>query len=470
MAAGVENGAKASLFQDLKLKRRRLQDLMSVKSETYGNGSSCAVGADLQSNTSANSSENGYGYGSQSVTGREKRKTEDFCEKEKKFRATGSMLYTPPPYRNDLEADLQSNTSAESSENGYGSQSVAGRETRKTEDFCGKEKKFRATGSMLYTPPPYRNDLEADLQSNTSAESYENGYGSQMVAGRETRKTEDFCGKEKKIRATGSMLYTPPPYRNDLEADLQSNTSAESYENGYGSRSVAGRETRKTEDFCEKEKKNRATGTMLYTPPPYRNDLEADLQSNTSAESSENGYGSQMVAGRETRKTEDFCGKEKKIRATGTMLYTPPPYRNDLANGMYLGVAYGGLQPGLCENGENGGKETLGLGSKFLQNSLKMGLVPMSAPISGLLPMARMGLSGLSSSCAQNTKAKPLFLTTMPGGFVVTSTGPVPVAPPGSTPQQGSANNKRAYQNSASFSEIDYDVESRASPEPPFRP
>ena len=353
MAAAVENGAKANMFQDLKLKRRRLQDLLSLNSETYRNGSSCAV--------------------------------------------------------------------------------------------------------------------EADLQSNTSAKSSKNGYGSQSVAGRETRKTEDFCETEKKIRATGTMLYTPPPYRNDLEADLQGNTSPKSSENGYGSQSVAGRETRKTEDFCEKEKKIRATGTMLYTPPPYRNDLEADLQSNTSVESSENGYGSQSVAGRETRKTEVFGEKEKKIRATGTMLYTPPPYRNDRVNGMYLGVAYVGLPPGLCENGENG-KETLGLGSRFLHNSLKIGLVPMSAPLSGLLPMARMGLSGLSSSCAQNIKAQPLFLTTMPGGFVVTSTGPVAVAPSGGTPQKGSANNKRAYQNSASFSGTDDDVDSRASSEPSFNP
>ena len=466
MAAVVENGAKANLFQDLKLKRQRLKDL-AMDSETYGNGSSCAVEADLQRNTSAKSSENSYG--SQSVAGRETRKTEDFCEKEKKCRATGTMLYTPPPYRNDLEADLQSNTSAKISENGYGSQSVAGRKTRKTEDFCEKEEKFRASGSMLYTPPPYRNDLEADLQSNTSAKISENGYGSQSVAGRKTRKTEDFCEKEEKFRATGSMLYTPPPYRNDLEADLQSNTSAKISENGYGSQSVAGRKTRKTEDFCEKEEKFRASGSMLYTPPPYRNDLEADLQSNTSAKSSKNGYGSQRVAGRETRKTEDFCEKAKKIRATGTMLYTPPPYRNDRVNGMYLGVAYVGSPSGLCENGENG-KETLGLGSQLPQSSLKMGLVPMSAPISGLLPMARMGLRGLSSSCAQNTKAQPLFLTTMPGGFVVTSTGPVPVAPSAGTPQQDSANNKRAYQNSASFSGTDDEVESTASSEPPFNP
>ena len=295
MAAVVENGAKASLFQDLKLKRRRLQDILSVNSETYRNGSSCVV--------------------------------------------------------------------------------------------------------------------EADRQSNTSAESSENGYGSQGVAGREARKTEDFFEKEKKIRATGSMLYTPPPYRNDLEADLQSNTSAESYENGYGSQSFAGRETRKTEDFCE---------------------------------------------------------KEKKIRATGTMLYTPPPYRNDRVNGMYLGVAYVGLPPGLCENGENGGKETHGFGSQFLQNSLRIGLVPMPAPMSGLLPMASMGLSGLSSYCAQKTNAQPLFLTTMPGGFVVTSTGPVPVAPSEGTPHQASANNKRAYQNSAGFPGTDDDGEFRASSEPPF--
>ena len=530
MAAVAENGAKASLFQDLKLKRRRLQDLMSVNSETYRNDSSCAVEADLQSNTCAESSENGYGsqsvagrktrktedfcgkeiniratgnsmlytpppyrsgleaglqsntcaessengYGSQSVAGRKTLKTEDFCEKEKNIRATGnSMLYTPPPYRSGLEAGLQSNTCAESSENGYGSQSVAGRKTLKTEDFCEKEKNIRATGnSMLYTPPPYRSGLEAGLQSNTCAESSENGYGSQSVAGRKTLKTEDFCEKEKNIRATGnSMLYTPPPYRSGLEAGLQSNTCAESSENGYGSQSVAGRKTLKTEDFCEKEKNIRATGnSMLYTPPPYRSGLEAGLQSNTCAESSENGYGSQSVAGRKTRKTEDFCGKEKKFRATGTMLYTPPPYRNDLVNGMYLGVAYVGLPPGLCENGENGGKETLGLGSQFLQNSLKVGLVPMSAPISGLLPMASMGLSGLSSYCDQNTKAQPLFLTTMPGGFRVTSTGPVPIAPSGGTPKQGSASNKRAYQNSANFSGTDDDVESRASSEPPFNP
>ena len=280
--------------------------------------------------------------------------------------------------------------------------------------------------------------------------------------------------KLKRRRLQDLLSVNSDTYRNGsscaVEADLQSSTSAESSENGYGSQSVAGRETRKTEDFCEKEKKSRATDTMLYTPPPYRNDLEADLQSNTSTESSENCYGSQSVAGREKRKTEDFFEKEKKIRATGTMLYTPPPYRNDRANGMYLGVAYGGLPPGLCENGENGGKETLGLGSQFLQNSLKIGLVPMPAPMSGLLPMASRGLGGLSSYCAQNTKAQPLFLTTMPGGFVVTSTGPVPVAPSGGTPQQGSANNKGAYQNSASFSGKDDDVESRASSEPPFNP
>ena len=221
---------------------------------------------------------------------------------------------------------------------------------------------------------------------------------------------------------------------------------------------------RRLQDLLAVDSETYANGTSCA--------IEADLQSNTSAESSESGYGSQSdfgsVTGRETRKTEDFHEKEEKFGATGNMLYTPPPYRNDLVNEMHLGVAYLGLPPGLCENGENG-NETLGSGSQFLQNSLKMGLVPMFAPISGLLPMTSMGFSGLSSSCAQNTKAQPLFLTTMPRGFVVTSKGPVPVAPSGGTPQQGSANNKRAYQKSASFSGTDDDVESRASSEPPFK-
>ena len=221
-----------------------------------------------------------------------------------------------------------------------------------------------------------------------------------------------------------------------------------------------------------KLKRRRLQDLLAVNSETYRNGSscaeEADLQSNTSAKSSENRYGSQSVAGRETRKTEDFCEKEKKIRATCNKLYTPPPYRNYPVNGMYLGQAHVGLPPGPSDNGENG-KETLGLGSQFLQNFLKIGLVPMFAPISGLLPMASMGLSGLSSSCAQNTKVQPLFLTTMPRGYVVTSTGPVPVAPSGGTPQQGSANNKRAYQNCACFLGTDDDVESRASSKSPFK-
>ena len=201
--------------------------------------------------------------------------------------------------------------------------------------------------------------------------------------------------------------------------------------------------------------------------------IEADLQSNTSAESSESGYGSQSdvgsVIGRDSQKTEDFPDtqeKEEKVGASGNMLFMPPPYGNEFVNGMHLGVAYVGLPPTLGGEEENG-HEKLGIGSQFLQNSLKMGLVPMFAPVSDLLPMTSMGLSGLTS--AQNTKAQPLFLTTMPGGFVITSMGPVPVMSTGYTAKQGKTCNKRDHQHSVNLSGTDDDVDSKASSEPPIK-
>ena len=203
--------------------------------------------------------------------------------------------------------------------------------------------------------------------------------------------------------------------------------------------------------------------------------IEADLQSNTSTESSESGYVSQWdissVNGRDQQKTDfqDVQEKEVKMGAAGNLLFMPPPYRNDLAKGMHIGFAYIGVPPTGGEAvGENNPES---FGSEFIQNSLKMGLVPMLAPISGFLPMTSMGLTGMSVTNEQNSKAgiQPLFLTTMPGGFVFTSKGPVPVMSTGYPAKESKTCNKRDQKQSFSMSGTDDDVDSRVSSEPPYK-
>lgn len=201
--------------------------------------------------------------------------------------------------------------------------------------------------------------------------------------------------------------------------------------------------------------------------------IEADLQSNTSAESSESGYASQSdvgsIFGKESQKVDDFQdAQEKKDRvgASGNVLLMPPPYGNDMANGMHIGVAYVGVSPTLGgEDEEKDAQNKLSMESQFLQNSIKMGLVPMLAPISGLLPMTSMGLTGLSTPQTSKAGVQPLFLTTMPGGFVFTSMGPVPVMSTGYSPKQGKTCSKRDYKYFAN----DDDTDSKASSEPPYK-
>ena len=206
------------------------------------------------------------------------------------------------------------------------------------------------------------------------------------------------------------------------------------------------------------------------------NGIETDLQSNISAESLESGYGSQSdissVNGRDQQKTLYQDGQEKEIKmgAASNLLYMPPPYRNDQANGMHIGMAYIGVAP--PSGGEGAGENNQeGFGSQFIQNSLKMGLVPMLAPISGLLPMTSMGLPGMSTTNKQAATAaiQPLFFTTMPGGFVFTSMGPVPVVSPGQQTKESSVGNKRVQKQSFCMSGTDDDVDSRASSEPPYK-
>ena len=206
--------------------------------------------------------------------------------------------------------------------------------------------------------------------------------------------------------------------------------------------------------------------------------IETDLQSNSSTESVESGYGSQSdlnsVNGRDQQKTTDQDDTEKDIKmgASSNLLFMPPPYRNDQTNGMHIGVAYIGVAPNRAAEG-TGENNVEGFGSEFIQNSLKMGLVPMLAPISGLLPMTSMGLTGMSDTNKQTTTAgiQPLFFTTMPGGFVFTSMGPVPVMSTGQQQQtkESCVGNKRDMKQSFCMSGTDDDVDSRASSEPPYK-
>ena len=82
---------------------------------------------------------------------------------------------------------------------------------------------------------------------------------------------------------------------------------------------------------------------------------------------------------------------------------------NKVQTGMHMGVAYLGMIDSCSQNGIGCAKD------------MKMGLVPMVASQKGMYPFSVNGLSALDSSGLPEG-VKPLFLTSMPGGFMMKET------------------------------------------------
>ncbi|XP_053381300.1 uncharacterized protein LOC123566516 [Mercenaria mercenaria] len=165
--------------------------------------------------------------------------------------------------------------------------------------------------------------------------------------------------------------------------------------------------------------------------------IESDVQSNMSSESGyvsqvdsspsrndksgspkngnwEDGSESELV----TSEMEATETKEEEPAVTGmphfnSNLFVPPAYCSNSGENMHIGVAYVSFP---SESYNDSDKQN---------GELKMGLIPMMSPMSGFLPFGVNGLSGVSLPKDLPKGVKPLFVTAMPSGFIMTSSGPV---------------------------------------------
>lgn len=167
------------------------------------------------------------------------------------------------------------------------------------------------------------------------------------------------------------------------------------------------------------------------------NQIESDVQSNTSSESgyvsqidsfpsvneksaspkdsiSEDGSENELVSGRlGSVETKQDVPAVSAMSHCNAGLFLPPPYYSSNAENMRIGVAYVSFP---TEPGTEPDKQ---------DSKLKMGLLPMMTPMHGFFPLSVNGLSGISLPQDLPKGVQPLFVTTMPNGFIMTSSGPV---------------------------------------------
>lgn len=165
--------------------------------------------------------------------------------------------------------------------------------------------------------------------------------------------------------------------------------------------------------------------------------IESDVQSNTSSESgyvsqidgsvsgneksaspkditSEDGSENELLSSRlEAIRTKHDVPAASSMSHCNTGLFLPPPYYSGNGENMHIGVAYVSFP---SEAGTELDKS---------DSKMKMGLIPMMAPMSGFFPLSVNGLSGISVQQDLPKGVQPLFVTAMPNGFIMTSSGPV---------------------------------------------
>ena len=176
--------------------------------------------------------------------------------------------------------------------------------------------------------------------------------------------------------------------------------------------------------FLDFKLKRRRLSEIVGTGIGSARDLD-----NQSTMSSESGYGSQtdrnsegkcsskepfedgseseipdLAATNEDKKAE--TNNEETVTAQTHNLHLPPPYFSENPN-FHIGVAYVSFDPNSKTTNDNG-------------DGLKVGLIPV---MDGMLPFTLKGLSGIrNQNFPEGTQ--PLFMTSMPGGFVMTNSGP----------------------------------------------
>ncbi|KAK3591439.1 hypothetical protein CHS0354_033438 [Potamilus streckersoni] len=151
-------------------------------------------------------------------------------------------------------------------------------------------------------------------------------------------------------------------------------------------------------------------------------EADSDRHSDNSSESGESGYISFASSSSFLEKGRKGIKENALIKAESNALILPPPFHGQIEgvpNTMHVGVAYLGIPDGQSGNAPNG-----------IQNldTVKMGLMPVVTSISESIPMNGMASIPLSTMVGKmGSGLQPVFFTTMPSGFIMTSSGPVPV-------------------------------------------
>ncbi|KAL4219212.1 hypothetical protein ACF0H5_021794 [Mactra antiquata] len=201
-----------------------------------------------------------------------------------------------------------------------------------------------------------------------------------------------------------------------------------------------------------KLKRRRLSDILTTSSIPGNTSIESDVQSNSSSESgyisySDGNHGDRNnspdespvynISSENSPERSSHCEKQfiNNDNETGaptsnsginigqcrSSLFSPPPYYANTINKMHVGVAYVGIPTTNDENQLDG---------KDINNKFKMGLVPVMSPMSGFIPLAINGLSGVQIPQELSKGVQPVFMTSMPNGFVMTSSGPVAVSSP----------------------------------------
>ena len=193
-------------------------------------------------------------------------------------------------------------------------------------------------------------------------------------------------------------------------------------------------------DFKLKRRRLQEILTETHQEP---NGIESDLQSNISSESGYSSANSSQLDSNtdkddknDSNESEsgnilsDTCetdvseseSKMVPIKLQKNTLFLPPPYKLQGKDGnVQFGVGYVSFHPCLSKREEDEDDKDSDC-SSVSENKFKMGLIPVVSPMSGFLPFTDKGLSNFSMS---KNGLQPIFLTTMPGGFLMTQTGPV---------------------------------------------
>lgn len=199
----------------------------------------------------------------------------------------------------------------------------------------------------------------------------------------------DFKLKRKRL----CEILTCSPHRVQIESDVQSNSSSES---GYvsltdGNHGDKGEGSNSAPEKQESPKFNESDGCA-----ENRDSCRDNLKP-------------------EEVKDKKVSGEEMNVPKCSSALFLPPPYYSNNSEKMHIGVAYVSIPNSGDSQSENSDKN----------NRFKMGLVPVMSPMSGFIPLALNGLSSVSLPQELPNGIQPVFMTTMPNGFIMTSSGPV---------------------------------------------